>query len=125
MTQVSSHLVNKLAYIFFLRKFKVISKTIRNNFHIHQITHTKITYQVSNSQYQKSFIKCNNNTLQQLYNTLPKTKYQYKGMIKNSSTKIYPKTTMMRKNAFNKSVPTSSYKKNNIQRIKMKALSAC
>ena len=31
--------------------------------------------------------KYNNNTLQQLYNTLPKTKYQYKGMIKNSSTK--------------------------------------
>ena len=50
--------------------------------------HTKIAYQVSNSQYQKSFIKRNNNTLQQLYNTLPKTKYQYKGMIKNSSTKI-------------------------------------
>ena len=26
MTQASSHLVNKLAYIFFLRKFKVIKK---------------------------------------------------------------------------------------------------
>ena len=39
MTQASSHLVNKLAYIFFLRKFKVISKTISNNFHIHQIPH--------------------------------------------------------------------------------------
>ena len=76
MTQASSHLVNKLAYIFFSRKSKVISKTISNNFRIHQIPHTKIAYQVSNSRYQKSFIKCNNNTLQQLYNTLPKTKYQ-------------------------------------------------
>ena len=40
-----------------------------------------------------------NNYITQLYNTLPKTKYQYKGMIKNSSTKtwlIYPKTTMMK-----------------------------
>ena len=49
MTQASSHLVIKLAYIFFLRKFKVISKTISINFHIHQIPHTKIAYQVSNS----------------------------------------------------------------------------
>ena len=47
MTQASSHLVNKLAYIFFSRKFKVISKTISNNFRIHQIPHTKIAYQLS------------------------------------------------------------------------------
>ena len=42
--QVSSHLVNKLAYIFFSKKFNVISKTISNNFCIHQIPHTKIAY---------------------------------------------------------------------------------
>ena len=53
MTQGSSHLVNKLAYILFSRKFKVISKTISNNFRIHQIPQTKIAYQVLNSRYQK------------------------------------------------------------------------
>ena len=32
MTQASSHLVNKLAYIFFSRKFKVISKNNKQKF---------------------------------------------------------------------------------------------
>ena len=103
MTQASSHLVNKLAYIFFSRKFKVISKKIGNNFHIHQIPHTFNCLSSFKLSIKKSFIKCKNNTLQQLYNTLPKTKYQYKGMIKNSSTKIlqiYPKTTMKKKKIF-------------------------
>ena len=53
MMQASSHLVNKLAYIYFLRNSKLYQKKISNNFCIHQIPQTKIAYQVSNSQYQK------------------------------------------------------------------------
>ena len=88
MTQASSHLVNKLAYIFFSRKFKVISKTISNNSIFTKYHTQKLLIKFQTLNIKKNFIKCNNNTLQQLYNTLPKTKYQYKGMIKNSSTKI-------------------------------------
>ena len=89
MTQASSHLVNKLAYIFFSRKLIVISKNKKAIISVFTKYHTqKLLIKFQTLNIKKNFIERSNNTLQQLYNTLPKTKYQYKGMIKNSSTKI-------------------------------------